>query len=64
MEQSGLEVEDDFVDRKLDVRIWVKDGLIEYEFFSKPISANIVLNAKTALGEQTKLSSLSQDASH
>ena len=59
-----VEVEDDFADRKLptlDVRIWVREGLIEYEFFSKPMSANTVLNAKTALGEQTKFSSLSQE---
>ena len=45
----------------LDVRIWVKEGLIEYQFFSKPMSANKVLNAKTALGEQIKFSSLSQE---
>ena len=59
-----VEVEDDFADKKLptlDVRIWVRGGLIEYEFFSKPMSANTVLNARTALGEQTKFSSLSQE---
>ena len=46
-----VEVGDDFLDRKLptlDVKIWVKDDVIEYEFFEKPMSANTVLHAKTA----------------
>ena len=48
-------VGDNFADGNLptiDVKIWVKNGIIE--LFSKPMSANTVLNAKTALGEQTK----------
>ena len=59
-----VEVCDDFLDRKLptlDVKIWVKDGIIEYEFFEKPMSANTVLHAKTALSEQVKFSSLTQE---
>ena len=45
----------------MDIKIWIKDGLIEYEFYEKPMGANIVLYAKTALSEQTKLSSLTQE---
>ena len=32
----------------LDVKIWIRDGVIEYEFFEKPMSANTVLHAKTS----------------
>jgi hypothetical protein len=38
-----VEVGDDFLDRKLptlDVKIWIKYGVIEYEFFEKPHSSN------------------------
>ena len=58
------EIGEDFEDHKLptlDIKIWIKDGLIEYEFYEKPMGANIVLHAKTALSEQTKLSSLTQE---
>ena len=58
------EIEDDFADRKLptlDVKVWIRDGIIEYEFYEKPMAANTVLHAKTALSEQTKFSSLTQE---
>ena len=54
-----VEVEDDFADKKLptpEVGIWLRCGLIEYEFLSKPMSENTVLNARTALGEHNSLS--------
>ena len=55
---NTIEIGDDFLDMKLptlDVKIWVRDGLIEYEFFEKPMSANTVLNAKTAEVSETKI---------
>jgi hypothetical protein len=58
----SIEIAEDFTDLKLptlDIKIWINDGLIE--FYEKPMGANIVLNAKTALGYQTKLSSLTQE---
>jgi hypothetical protein len=59
-----VEVGDDFVDLKLptlDLKIWIRNGLVEYEFYEKPMSANTVLHAKTALSEQVKFSSLTQE---
>ena len=47
-----MDVEDDFSDKKLptpEVGIWVRCGLIKYEFLSKPVSENTVLNTRTAL---------------
>ena len=35
--------------------------MIEYEFYEKQLGANIVLHAKTARSDQTKLSTLTQD---
>ena len=58
------EIGEDFPDQKLptlDVNIWIREGLIEYEFYEKPMGANIVLNSRTALSDQTKFSSLSQE---
>ena len=46
----------------LDVKIWVVDGeRIEYDFFEKPMSTNLVLHAKTAQSESTKFSALTQE---
>ena len=59
-----LEVGDDFLDRKrptLDVKTWVKDGVIEYEFFEIPMSANTVLHRKTVMSEISKIQCLSND---
>ena len=49
-----VEVGDDFQDGKLptlDLKIWIQDGVIEYEFYEKPMSGNTVVRAKTALSE-------------
>jgi hypothetical protein len=49
-------------DPRKDVTIWVsREGRIEYKFYEKPMGANIVLLARTALSDQTKLSSLTQE---
>ena len=57
-----LEIHEDFDDQKLptlDTKIYIKDGwLIHYEFYQKPISSNIVLQANTALSDTVKVSSL------
>ena len=46
----------------LDLQIWItKDGFVEFEFYEKPMAANTVLDARTALSDNTKYSSLSQE---
>ena len=55
---------EDFIDLKLptlDVKIWVACGIIEYDFFDKPMATNTVLHAKTAQSESTKFASLAQE---
>jgi hypothetical protein len=57
----SIEVGDGFADEKLptlDLKIWILAGIVEYE---KPMAANTVLQAKTALIEQTMFSSLTQE---
>jgi hypothetical protein len=59
-----MEIGEDFIDLKLptlDVKIWVRNGKIEYDFFEKLMSSNTVLHAKTAQSETTKFASLSQE---
>ena len=46
----------------LDTRIWMtKDGKIEYAFFEKPMSSHKVMEKQSAIGEKSKVASLSQD---
>ena len=45
----------------LDVKIWVREGRIEFDFFEKTMSINTVLHAKTAQSDSTKFASLSQE---
>ena len=45
----------------LDLKCWVKDGIIKFQFFEKTMATNTVLHAKTALSDSTKLSSWSQE---
>ena len=59
-----MEIGEDFIDMKLptlDVRIWIRNGRIEYDFFEKTMSTNTVLHAKTAQSEKTKFASLAQE---
>merc|ERR1712237_304170 len=42
----------------LDLKVWVENGEIRFEFFKKPVSSPYVVLAKSALSEQTKRSSL------
>ena len=59
-----LEIGDQFKDNKLptlDLKLWMENGLIEFEYYEKPMSTNLVVHAKTALSENTKFSSLTQE---
>ena len=58
------EVGEDFRDGKLpslDTAIWVELNRIMFEFFSKPMANSLVVQAKSALSEETKLSSLAEE---
>ena len=62
--QFTMEIGEDFIDMKLptlDVKIWIVNGRIEYDFFEKPMSSNMVLHAKTAQSDKNKFSSLTQE---
>ena len=55
-----LEIGEQLEDQKLptlDLKCWVKDGIIKFQFFEKTMATNTVLHAKTALRDSTKLSS-------
>ena len=59
-----LEIGEDFGDKKLptlDVKIWVEQNRILYNFFEKPMSTNLVLHAKTAQSKIVKFASLTQE---
>ena len=59
-----MEIGEDFVDLKLptlDVRIWVREGRIEFDFFEKTMGINTVLHTKTAQSDSTKFASLSHE---
>jgi hypothetical protein len=62
--QFTMEIGEDIIDLKLptlDVKIWIVNGRIEYNFFEKPMAANIVLHAKTAKSNKNKFASLTQE---
>ena len=60
-----VEICDDFGDYKLptlDLEIWIQAGKqIIYEYFEKPMNTNLVLEKTSALSENTRVSSLSQE---
>ena len=46
-----MEIGEDFIDMKLptlDVKIWIVNGRIEFDFYKKPMANNMVLHARTA----------------
>ena len=54
----------DFEDKKLptlDIKIWLKDIRIWYQFYQKPMCNNIVIQANSALSETVKVSSLTEE---
>ena len=60
-----LEIHEDFEDQKLptlDTVIYMEAGrTIHFEFFQKPMSSNLVLQASTALSETVKVASLKEE---
>ena len=59
-----LESPSDFPDGKLptlDINVWIEAMEIWYQFFQKPMSNNVVLQEKTALSDNVKLSSLTEE---
>ena len=60
-----IEIGSDFPDGSLptlDTRIWVAKGpRVEYRFYEKPMASNRVVTNKSAMGENGKMASLSQD---
>ena len=58
------EIGEDFQDGKLpslDTKIWVEGFVILFEFYEKSMSSNLVVHAKSALSEETKLSTLAEE---
>ena len=60
-----LEIHEDFEDLKLptlDTLLYMEDGrIIHFEFFQKPMSTNLVLQADTALSDSLKMASLKEE---
>ena len=59
-----MEIPEQFEDGKLptlDTKIWIQNRRVWYMFFEKPMSANVVIQAESALSEQVKLASLTQE---
>ena len=61
-----IEIGDDFEDKKLptlDLKIWVQPSgrLVFYEHYEKPMKTNLALQKNSALSENVKVSSLSQE---
>ena len=59
-----VELAKDFADGKLptlDTKLWMENGVIMYDFYEKPMVGNRVMSKKSAIGENTKISSLSND---
>ena len=58
------EIGEDFPDLSLpslDITVWVAENRILFKFFSKPMATNLVVQAKTALSEEVKLSTLAEE---
>ena len=61
-----MEIGDDFDDKKLptlDLKIWIQPGgrMIIYEHYEKPMKSNLVVQRKSALSENVKVASLTQE---
>ena len=60
-----LEIAEDFPGNKLptlDLKIWISTGnIVMHEFFEKPMAANVVVQAGSALGESVKVASLTEE---
>ena len=60
-----IELGEDFIDGKLpslDTKIWVVDGwIIMYKFFEKTMATNLMVEAGSALSNEVKLATLSEE---
>ena len=60
-----IETHEDFKDSRLptlDLNIWVNfTGLVMYTFFEKPMATNLVTQRSSAMSENIKVSSLTQE---
>ena len=60
-----IEIAEDFEDKKLptlDLKVWMSlDNKILFEFYEKPMNTNMVLQRKSALSENIKMNSLTQE---
>ena len=60
-----LEIPEDFPGMKLqtlDMKIWIVAGnKVLYEFYEKPMAANVVVQAGSALGESVKVATLTEE---
>ena len=45
----------------LDVKIWIVNGRIEFDFYDKPMVNNMVLHGRTAKSDMNKFASLTQE---
>ena len=45
----------------LDFQCWVRDGRVLYKFFSKPMAKKTLIMKTSALGENSKIASLTQE---
>ena len=59
-----MEIPEDFDNGKLptlDTQVWLEGDRLMYSFYEKPMAAKTVMRRESALSENTKVSSLSQD---
>jgi hypothetical protein len=60
-----IELGEDFLDGKLpslDTTVWVEDGWkVLFEFFEKTMSTNLMVEAKSALSNEVKMATLSEE---
>ena len=59
-----MEIGEDFEDNTLptlDTRLWIEEEQIRYSFYEKPMSNRQVVHNNSAMGENSKIASLSQE---
>ena len=59
-----METGEDFENGRLptlDTQLWIEDGRIMYKYYEKPMAAKTVIHKQSALAENSKMASLSQE---
>ena len=59
-----MEINEDFPNNRLptlDMEIWIENSRIMYKFWEKPMAAKTVIHRESALSENSKIASLSQE---